>query len=221
MSILHIDSSARLEASNSRRITRYLVDRLEAQEIERLREIADAEGRQPSDSIGRATTTRDVGQNLLPQINAQDLVDLHASVEPDRDSLAAHTQLSETLIAELKAADTLVIGAPLYNFGVPVSLKQWIDYVARAGQTFRYTAEGPVGLTGVKQAFVVVSSGGTPIGSAMDHVSAHLKTVLGFLGVERVDIIDASGSKGEPEQVIAAAQAQIDALIALPESALS
>jgi FMN-dependent NADH-azoreductase len=98
MSILHIDSSARLEASNSRRITRYLVDRLEAQEIERLEEKADAEGRQPSDSIGRATTTRDVGQNLLPQINAQDLVDLHASVEPDRDSLAAHTQLSETLL---------------------------------------------------------------------------------------------------------------------------
>jgi len=169
----------------------------------------------------QGTVTRDVGQALLPQISAQDLVDLHASTDSDRASLAAHTQLSETLIAELKAADTLVIGAPVYNFGVPVSLKQWIDYVARAGKTFRYTADGPVGLTGVKRAFVVVSSGGTPIGSAMDHVSAHLKTVLGFLGVERVHIIDASGSKGQPEQIIAAAQAQIDSLIPLPESTLS
>lgn len=219
MSILHIDSSARLEASNSRRITRYLVSRLEQRQVDGVEEATDSA--QTAAHQKQGTVTRDVGQALLPQISAQDLVDLHASTDSDRASLAAHTKLSETLIAELKAADTLVIGAPVYNFGVPVSLKQWIDYVARAGQTFRYTAEGPVGLTGVKHAFVVVSSGGTPIGSAMDHVSAHLKTVLGFLGVERVDIIDASGSKGEPEQVIAAAQAQIDALIALPESALS
>jgi len=203
MNILHIDSSARLEDSNSRQITAYIVERLEAK-------------RANENSQLGATVKRDVAQQLLPQISAADLVDLHASNSTDRTSLVAHTKLSDELITELKSSDILVLGAPLYNFGVPVVLKQWIDYVARAGQTFRYTEQGPIGLSGVKQAFVVVTSGGTPIGAAMDHTSSYLKTVLGFLGVEQVVVIDASGSKGESDKIIVDAKAQVDDMVTVP-----
>ena len=193
MTILHIDSSANTESSNSRVISDYLVEKL-------------IDSGLSSDTIIR----RDLAKQLLPQINAEDLIALHSSAESDRPSLKMHFDLSHDLITELKASDTLVIGVPMYNFGVPVVLKQWIDYIARAGQTFKYTDKGPVGLSGVKQAYVVIASGGTPIGSAMDHISPYLKTVLGFIGVETIHIIDASGSKGDKSKVIAEAKAQVD-----------
>lgn len=197
MTVLHIDSSAKLDASNSLAISNYVVEKI-------------IESGLSSDTIIR----RDLAKQLLPQISAEDLIDLHSSKVSDRASLKAHFELSEHLITELTSADTLVIGVPMYNFGVPVVLKQWIDYVARAGQTFKYTETGPVGLSGVKQAYVVIASGGTPIGSPMDHVSPYLKTVLGFIGVTTVHIIDASGSKGAADKIIAEAKAQVDALFA-------
>jgi FMN-dependent NADH-azoreductase len=193
MTILHIDTSASLESSNSRVLSDYIVEKIISTGLS-------------SDTIIR----RDLAKQLLPQISAQDLIALHGSAESDRASLKEHIVLSENLITELKSSDTLVIGVPMYNFGVPVVLKQWIDYIARAGQTFKYTEQGPVGLSGVKQAYVVIASGGTPVGSPMDHVSPYLKTVLAFIGVETVHIIDAAGSKGATEKVIAEAKAQVD-----------
>tara|TARA_R110001592_G_scaffold61017_1_gene185821 strand:- start:3944 stop:4540 length:597 start_codon:yes stop_codon:yes gene_type:complete len=193
MTILHIDTSANMETSNTRVISDYIVEKLIAS--------------------GLTTGTiirRDLAKQLLPQITAADLLDLHSSSETDRASLKEHVELSENLITELKSSDTLVIGVPMYNFGVPVVLKQWIDYIARAGQTFKYTEKGPIGLSGVKQAFVVIASGGTPVASPMDHVSPYLKTVLKFIGVETVHIIDAAGSKGATEKVIAEAKAQVE-----------
>ncbi len=195
MTILHIDTSSKMEGSNSRALSDYIVEKV-------------IESGLSSDTIIR----RDLARQLLPQITAEDLIDLHASTESDTESLKQHFELSENLITELKSSDTLVIGVPMYNFGVPVALKQWIDYIARAGQTFKYTENGPIGLSGVKQAYVVIASGGTPLGSLMDHVSTYIKTVLGFIGVETVHIIDASGSKGATEKVIAEAKAQIDEL---------
>ncbi len=195
MTILHIDTSSKMEGSNSRALSDYIVEKV-------------IESGLSSDTIIR----RDLARQLLPQITAEDLIDLHASTESDTESLKQHFELSENLITELKSSDTLVIGVPMYNFGVPVVLKQWIDYIARAGQTFKYTENGPIGLSGVKQAYVVIASGGTPVGSLMDHVSTYIKTVLGFIGVETVHIIDASGSKGATEKVIAEAKAQIDEL---------
>jgi FMN-dependent NADH-azoreductase len=196
MTILHIDSSSNMETSNSRVISDYIVEKLIASGLS-------------SDTIIR----RDLAKQLLPQITAEDLLDLHSSSESDRASLKEHVDLSENLITELKSSDTLVIGVPMYNFGVPVVLKQWIDYIARAGQTFKYTEKGPIGLSGVKHAYVVIASGGTPVGSPYDHVSSYLKTVLGFIGVETVHIIDAAGSKGAPEKIIAEAKAQVDELL--------
>jgi FMN-dependent NADH-azoreductase len=194
MTVLRIDSSARLENSNSRIITDYLVQQL-----------------------GQPVIERDLVKNPLPPMSPQDLVGVHGSHNDDRASLHQHLAMSDELIAELQQADTLVLGVAMYNFGVPFYLKQWIDYVCRAGVSFRYTEHGPQGLTGVENAYIVTASGGTPIGSDMDFASRYLEHICRFLGVENVVHIDASGSKGSPEVVIAAARRQIDAVLAQRE----
>jgi FMN-dependent NADH-azoreductase len=100
--------------------------------------------------------------------------------EAERAALAE----SDALVAELKAADVLVIGVPIYNFGIPAALKAWVDLVARARVTFRYTEQGPVGLLTGKRAYLAVASGGTPVGSAIDFATGYLRHVLGFLGID-------------------------------------
>lgn len=194
MTVLRIDSSARLEDSNSRIITDYLVQQL-----------------------GLPVIERDLVKNPLPPMSPQDLVGVHGSHEDDRASLQQHLAISNELIAELKQADTLVLGVPMYNFSVPAYLKQWIDYVCRAGISFRYTENGPEGLTGVKRAFIVTASGGTPIGGDLDFASRYLEHICRFLGVKDVAHIDACGSKGAPEMVVSAAKQQIDTLLAQRE----
>ncbi|MFT4800055.1 MAG: FMN-dependent NADH-azoreductase [Candidatus Azotimanducaceae bacterium] len=94
------------------------------------------------------------------------------------------------------------------------SLKQWIDAICRAGVSFKYTDQGPVGLLNVQRAFIITATGGTPVGSEMDFASRYLEHICRFLGIAEVFHIDASGSKGSPEQVIAQGKQQVDALIA-------
>lgn len=195
MTVLRIDASARLEASNSRILTNYLVESL-------------------VENPGKAVIERDLAQQPLPMISAEDLIDLHASAALSRESLKEHSELSDNLIAELMEADDVVFGVPVYNFGIPVVLKQWVDYICRAGVTFTYGKNGPVGLTGIKRAFIVTSSGGVPIGSDMDYASRYMEQICRFIGVEEVIHIDASGSKGAPEIVIAGGKAQIDNVLA-------
>ncbi len=190
MTVLHINSSARLHESNSRIISDYLVEKLEQPVI-----------------------SRDLAQKPLPPISAEDLIGVHGSSDGQRASLQTQLELSEELIDELRRADTLVLAAPMYNFGIPASLKQWIDAICRAGVSFKYTEQGPVGLLGVKRAIVVTSSGGTPIGSEMDFASRYLEHICHFIGINEVHHIDASGSKGSPEQVIASGKKQVDELI--------
>jgi FMN-dependent NADH-azoreductase len=190
MTVLHIDSSARLSNSNTRIIGQYLVD-----------------------TLGEPVISRDLAQQPLPPISAQDLVAVHGSSDNQRASLQAQLTLSEQLIDELKSADTLVLAAPMYNFGIPASLKQWIDAICRAGVSFKYTEQGPVGLLGIKRAFIITATGGTPLGSEMDFSSRYLEHICRFLGISEVFHIDASGSKGTPEQVIAQGKQQVDALI--------
>ena len=190
MSILHINSSARLEHSSTRIIGQYLVDEL-----------------------AEPVVSRDLVQQILPPISAEDLIAVHGSFDGERASLQTQLALSEQLIDELKNADTLVIGVPMYNFGIPASLKQWIDSVCRAGVSFKYTEQGPVGLLGVKQAFIITASGGTPIGSELDFASRYLEHICRFMGIAEVFHIAASGSKGTPEQIIAQGKQQVDALI--------
>lgn len=99
--------------------------------------------------------------------------------------------LSDNLIAELQAADVLVVGLPVYNFSVPAAFKAWIDLVARAGVTFRYTENGPEGLLKGKRAIVAVASGGTEIGSEYDFATGYVRHVLGFLGIRDVVFVAA------------------------------
>ena len=190
MSILHINSSARQDHSNTRIIGQYLVE-----------------------SLAEPVVSRDLAQQPLPSISAEDLIAVHGSLDGERESLQTQLALSDQLIDELRIADTLVIGAPMYNFGIPASLKQWIDAICRAGVSFKYTEQGPVGLLGVKRAFIITASGGTPIGSDMDFASRYLEHICRFIGIDEVYHIDASGSKGTPEQVIARGKQQIDALL--------
>ncbi len=99
---------------------------------------------------------------------------------------------SDLLVKELHAARQLVIGVPVYNFTIPATLKAWIDLVARARETFRYTENGPEGLLNIEKAYLVAASGGVPIGSDMDFATGYLRQVLGFLGINDVTVIDAN-----------------------------
>jgi FMN-dependent NADH-azoreductase len=190
MTVLHINSSARLEHSNTRIIGQYLVE-----------------------ALGEPVVSRDLAQQALPPISAEDLIAVHGSSKNLRASLQSQLTLSDQLIAELRGSDTLVLGAPMYNFGIPASLKQWIDAICRAGVSFKYTAQGPVGLLNVRRAFIITATGGVPVGSKMDFSSPYLEHICRFLGVAEVFHIDASGSKGTPEYVIAQCKQQVDALI--------
>ena len=190
MSILYINSSARTAQSNSRAIGDYLVD-----------------------TLRKSVVRRDLGQDPLPPISGEDLVGVHGSQAANRESLKQQLALSKQLIDELRQADTLVISTAMYNFGIPVVLKQWIDAICRAGISFQYTEQGPVGLLGVKRAYIITASGGTPIGSEMDFTSPYLEHICRFIGIEEIFHIDAGGSKREPEQVIAYGKLQVDQLI--------
>lgn len=170
--ILRIDASARLEGS----VSRDLSDRV----VERIR----AEG--PVHLIGR-----DLANANLPFLDAT-WIGANSTPASDRttDQLAA-LALSDALIAEIKAADILLIGLPIYNFGVPAALKAWIDLVARAGVTFAYSAKGPKGLLTGKRAIVTVASGGTEVGSQIDFATGYMRHVLGFIGITDVHFVSA------------------------------
>lgn len=170
--ILKIDASARKEGSMTRELADELVARL-------------VEGR-PEDKV----ITRDVAAGL-PFLDeawiAANFTDAAERSDEQKQKLA----LSDTLIEELRSADVLVIGVPIYNFGVPATLKAWIDHIARARETFRYSEAGPVGLLEGKKAYVIVASGGTKAGSEIDFATGYIKHVLGFVGITDVTLIAA------------------------------
>jgi FMN-dependent NADH-azoreductase len=195
--ILHITASIRSDAESiSRGIGQRIVDGLAAK-------------------TGASVTTRDLAANDLPFVSAERFgANLTAAAErtPEQAELAA---IADQLIAELQAADTIVIASPIYNFGPPASLKAWADLVARAGTTFRYTATGPEGLLTGKKAYLAIASGGTPVGAEFDFMSRWLTFFLGFLGITDVQVIAADGIMGaDGEAKIAAAQEAAQALAA-------
>ena len=131
--------------------------------------------------------------------------------------------LSEALVSQFLAADVVVVGAPLYNFSIPSQLKAWIDRLAQAGRTFRYTAEGPEGLAKGKTVIAVLSRGGiystSEVGQSMEHQETYLKTVFGFFGITDVRVVRAEGTDlGEESRktAFATAEEQIAAATALP-----
>ena len=137
-----------------------------------------------------------VGANFTPE---------EARNQRQREILA----LSDTLIAELKAADFVVIGLPVYNFGVPATLKAWVDLVCRARVTFRYTENGPVGLLTGKRAFIAMASSGVRLDSEVDFVGRYMRQMLKFVGIEAVTWIKGDALKIDGEAKIEAARQQI------------
>lgn len=189
--ILHITASIRGDESVSNQLGNALVDGLAAKS-------------------GANVTTRDLSQNDIPFVSAERFAAGLAPADERTDEQAELAAFSDTLIAELQAAGTIVISAPIYNFGVPASLKAWADMVARAGTTFQYTPDGPRGLLEGKKAYITVASGGTPVGSDIDFMSPWLKFFLGFIGIHDVEIIAADGMmSGDGEAKIEAAHARI------------
>ena len=124
---------------------------------------------------------------------------------------------SDALVAELKAADVLVIGTPIYNFAIPAALKAWLDQVARPRVTFRYTDDGTVGLLDGKTAYVIVASGGVPVGSPVDFATPYLRHMLGFLGISDVEFSAADSLLSRGDEAVEAARADIARRIRVPD----
>lgn len=142
-----------------------------------------------------------IGANFTPE---------DQRTEEQRDILA----LSDTLIAEISSADTIVIGLPVYNFSVPASLKAWIDLITRVGLSFEYTETGPRGLLTGKRAIVAYVSGGTQLGSDMDFASGYIRHILGFIGITEIEFISADQLAIDPETSLAAANKAVDQIAA-------
>ena len=151
---------------------------------------------------------RDLASHPHPPIDEAALGALFTPAAQRTPEQAARVALDDALIADVLAADAIVIGAPMYNFGITVQLKSWFDAIARAGVTFSYTATGPVGLVTGKKVYVAVARGG--FHQANDTQVHHIKTFLGFLGLTDVTFVYAEGLGMGPEAV-ARAQAQADA----------
>lgn len=191
--ILRIDASARNSGSTTRQLTDQLVARLVEQ------------------GYGAAVTTRDLALTPPALLN-EAWVGANFTDDADRnDDQRAALAASDELIAELETADTIVIGVPVYNFAIPAALKAWVDLIARARRTFRYTETGPEGLLKGKKAYLVVASGGVPVGSDYDFATGYLRHVLGFVGITDVAIIAADQQMMNGD-AIANATASIDAL---------
>ncbi|HHX8718113.1 FMN-dependent NADH-azoreductase [Vibrio alginolyticus] len=133
-------------------------------------------------------TVRDLAANPLPVLDFAVATALRATEDLSQEQQAV-VDLSDTLIEEVKAADTLVIAAPMYNFTIPTQLKNWIDLIARAGVTFKYTENGVQGLIDGKKAIVITTRGGIHKDSPTDNVTPYLRTVLGFVGITDVEFV--------------------------------
>ncbi len=156
---------------------------------------------------------RDVGTQPLPHLSPASLGGLRG--EPATEVERQTRAVSDELIAELRAADLILIGAPMYNFGITSTLKTWFDHVLRAGETFRYTAEGPEGLLTGKRAIVIATRGGLYSdgpAAAMDSQEPHLRTMLGFIGISDVSFVRVERLAMGPEAGAAAVEAANDAL---------
>jgi len=197
--VLHIDSSIFSRDGVSSTLARQFVETLVA--------------RDPEVNVVR----RDLGREPIPHLDAKRLVALNTPAEARSAEQSQIARETDRLIRELQTADLLVLGVPMYNFAVPTQLKAWFDHVARAGVTFRYTADGSEGLLKGKRAVVFTSRGGLHQGRASDSQTAFLTTMLQFIGIEDIKIVYAEGlNLGEVprREALAAAAAELQALAA-------
>jgi FMN-dependent NADH-azoreductase len=169
---------------------------------------------------GAKVISRDIGREPVPHLTAERFGAFLASAEARTAEQRAVAQFSDTLIDELRRAEVIVIGLPMYNFGVPSSLKAYFDHIARAGETFRYTAQGPLGLLTGKRAYVFATRGGAYAGTPLDTQTSYVRDFLRFLGIDDVEFVYAEGLNLGTEQkqtALTGAHAVIDRLTAIPE----
>ncbi|HEX6733728.1 MAG TPA: NAD(P)H-dependent oxidoreductase [Azonexus sp.] len=199
MKILQINASARSTGANSTRLADAITARLLAQ--------------QPQATV----ELRDLATEPHPVLDEPALGALFTPAEQRTPEQAARVALDDALIAQVQAVDVIVLGVPMYNFGVPVQLKTWIDAIARAGVTFRYTANGPEGLLKGKKVYVALARGGLYRNTPADAQTPYLKNVLAFLGMTDVEFIFAEGLSMGAEsatKAFAEAEARLDEIFA-------
>lgn len=178
MNILHLISSPRGEASFSIKLGNAIVEQLQ------------------SANPGSTLKVHDLTQTPFPHLEEVHLNSFFTPAESRSPELAEAARHSEAAIAELTEADAIVIGVPMYNFGIPSTLKTWIDHIARAGITFKYDENGPVGLVTNKKVYLAVASGGVyseGFMAAYDFTAPYLKATLGFLGMTDLTVLRAEG----------------------------
>ncbi|MGE5489768.1 MAG: FMN-dependent NADH-azoreductase [Actinomycetota bacterium] len=199
MKILQLNASARSNGSNSTRLADTITARLKA--------------KHPDATVA----LRDLASNPHPVLDEAALTALFTPAEQRTAEQAARVAQDDALIAQLMESDAIVLGVPMYNLGVPVQLKTWIDAIARAGVTFRYTAQGPEGLVKGKKVYVALTRGGLYRDTPIDAQVPFLKNVLGFLGMTDVEFIYAEGLAMGAESASKAfteAEARMDELFA-------
>ena len=193
MKILRIDSSASTETGKSRLLTTRIID-----ELKKL-------GKSPE------VTVRDLNESL-PQVDGSWIAANNTKADDLTDEQKKTLSLSDKLVAEIEAADTLIIGVAVYNFSIPASLKLWVDLICRAGKTFKYSDKGPEGLMTDKKAIICFASGGTPFGSDIDFASGYIRHILGFIGIKDVTFIKADKHLMD-NQSVNRANSAIDTLV--------
>jgi len=197
MNILQINSSARRDASHSSRLATRLVQRLREARPEATHTVRDLNG--------------------VPVLDEAALAALFTPSDQRTPEQAARVALDDALIAEIQQADIVVLGVPMYNFGVPAPLKNWIDAISRAGVTFRYSEKGPEGLLKNKKVYVALTRGGQYRDTPADTQVPYLQTVFAFLGLTDVQFVYAEGlamgSEAE-RNAIASAHEQIEEALA-------
>ena len=194
MRILEVSASGRRADSVSRKLSNDIIEALEAREgaVEVVR--------------------RDLSQGI-PLVDERWIqANFTPEEERTRDQRAALSE-SDALVEELQAADVIVIGSPIYNFGVPAALKAWVDMIARARKTFRYTSNGPEGLLKGKKAYVVIASGGVPVDSPVAFATPYLRQALKFVGITDVDVIAATQLNSRGDESVDEARMQIANLV--------
>ncbi len=198
MDLLHISSSLFSDHGNSSQLAKHFVQQWQKA------------------YPGSSSTTRDLGVNPVPHLDAATFQAAGTDPAQRNDQQQAAAQLADTLIEELHSSDVLLLSVPMYNFGIPSTLKAWIDHVARAGATFKYTENGPVGLLKGKTAYVLAARGGAYAGTEKDTQTPYLKTLLNFLGITDVHFVYAEklAMGDNKDNSLNQAKAEIDALIA-------
>jgi FMN-dependent NADH-azoreductase len=158
---------------------------------------------------GAKVVVRNLAEETVPHLDAERFGAFLAKPGERSVEQQAVVEYSDALIDELKRADVLVLGLPMYNFGVPSTLKAYIDHIARAGATFKYTEKGPVGLLTGKKAYVFATRGGLYAGTPLDTQTAYVRDMLRFLGIDDVEFVYAEGlAIGAERKAAALSEAQ-------------